>query len=590
MLYAARTLRAVLHKAGWALLLIGSLASLPAHAALIPFQDSELYYQFDEEPLGNFFEGFFAEQGLNVILSDGVRALRGTLNGPRSGSPRDLFLSIANTNQILWYYDGNSVFLFQPQERVNRYFNVSRGQASAFARTYRNLNLGNAHNTAQVSNGLVSASGASGFVDQIGQLVGAVAQDRPAPLNTTVKLFSLNYAFAADTVITVGRNQMVVPGIASLLRSAVSGSAASMAYTQTSQLRPASNRLRGQGLASNRPQGRYGNLAPPGYPGSNVVGGYATEAPIPPPYDPNGPHIVADPMHNSILVRDEPKRMAMYEDLISVLDVEPKLVEIEATIIDIDKDRLKKLGFDFRIRTSDTSLEFGDNTIGPDLIDSEVSDNVDLIPALAGLSAGTVVGNSTRFAARLNALHDENLVTVLSSPQVVTLSDMEAVIESSREVFVPVGGTYEVDLFDVIAGTVLRVTPHVIEAPDGNRIRLVTTIEDGDVQLVSSSVQRIEFPVVDRNSVTTQAIIHDGQSLLLGGLNRRAQFNIKNEVPGLRKIPVLKHIFSNVQKQNESTVRLFLLTPRLITPARAAEREREVLEYQNQVEELLENG
>lgn len=574
-----------------ALLLVGALCFCQnGFAAPIPFAESELYYQLEDEPLARFLEGFFAEQGLQVVLSSAVNAQRGTLNGPRSGTPAELFSNIAKSNQIVPYYDGTAVYLFKPQEIVTSFFTVTAAQAAKFRRVYRELGLGDANNSVKVSsaNGVITATGTPRFVDQVSQLTGALNVEKKAAAGTTLRYFPLRYAFAGDTFINIGRREVAVPGVASLLRAAVTGQGSVGLLPHESRLQPRATRLRGQGLAADRTPRRFEEMRASYDDGDAGRDDYVARV-IPASHDPYGPQIVADTMHNSILIRDEPGRMRMYESLIEVLDVEPQLVEIEATIIDIDKTRLKKLGIDLRIRTTDATLEFNDgSSIAQDLINADLNDNVNLIPALAGLTSGVIVGDSTRFAARLNAMENDDLVSLISSPQVITLNDMEAVIESSREVFVPVGGTYEVDLFEVVAGTVLRVTPHVIEEDGKRKIRIVTTIEDGDVQLVTSTVQRVEFPIVDRNSVTTQAIIYDGQSLLVGGLNRRSQSNSKNEVPGIRRVPLLRKIFKSERKQRESTERLFLITPRLVSADRVLEMNRQKDALEGEVLELLE--
>ena len=540
-------------------------------AVAIPFGDAELFYEFDGQPLQSFYEGFFAEQGLSISMSGGVAGQRGTLNGPRRGSPRDLFEGISRSNQVLAYYDGSVVHLYKPQEQVSRYFTVGRAKASKFRRLYGDLKLGNQHNKVIISggNGVVAATGAPFFVEQVAQLIDAIGSDPIVIPNAenTLRYFPLRYAFASDTTIYVGRRETVVPGVATLLRQAVTGQAGVGSIVVPQEGRSGATRLRGQGLAAERPV--RGTSFPEEFAERYAdeyverADTYALSAAAP-PASPDGPYIVADSMHNSILIRDKPARMAMYQNLIEILDVEPALVEIVATVIDLDKQKLRRSGIDLRLRGTDAGLSFGDPNPVQDLINAGVTNEIDLIPALSGLTSSVIVGDSLRFSARINALDDRNLAKVVSSPQLITLNDMEAVIQSNREVFIPVGGTFEVDLFDVIAGTTLRVTPHVIHDGGRRRIRIATSIEDGDVQLVTSTVQQAELPIVNRNIITTQAIIDEGQSLLIGGLRRTTEIKRKRGVPFLRNIPIVKHAFTSAQKERDANERLFLITPRLI--------------------------
>ncbi|MFK8014889.1 MAG: type III secretion system outer membrane ring subunit SctC [Gammaproteobacteria bacterium] len=557
----------------WLAVLAAVLCAPPALSGEIPFGDAELFYEFDGQPLQSFFEGFFSEQGLSVSMSPGVAGQRGTLNGPRRGSPEDLFDGISRSNQVLAYFDGSVVHLYKPQEQVSRYFTVGRAKASKFRRLYGDLNLGNRHNSVNISagNGVVAATGAPYFVEQVAQLIGAIGSEPITMPNAenTLRYFPLRYAFASDTTIYVGRRETVVPGVATLLRQAVTGRGGVGSIVVPQEPRGGARRLRGKGLAAERPP-REGNGSFPEQFAERYAdqyteqaGTYALSAAAPPAAS-DGPYIVADSMHNAILIRDKPARMAMYQNLIEILDIEPALVEIVATVIDLDRKKLKRTGVDLRLRGTDAAVSFGDPSPVQDLINANVSSAIDLIPALSGLTSSVIVGDTISFSARLNALDDRNLAKVVSSPQIITLNDMEAVIQSNREVFIPVGGSFEVDLFDVIAGTTLRVTPHVINDGGRRRIRIATAIEDGDVQLVTSSVQKAELPIVDRNIITTQAIIDDGQSLLIGGLRRTTEIKRKRGVPFLRNIPVVKHAFSNAQNQRDAAERLFLITPRLV--------------------------
>src|SRR5690606_4467678 len=105
----------------------------------------------------------------------------------------------------------------------------------------------------------------------------------------------------------------------------------------------------------------------------------------------------------------------------------------------------------------------------PALLGNRGEGNIDLLRPLPGLSLGGIIGDSSRFIARVNLLAEDGITNIVSRPQVVTLNDVEAVIENSQTVYVPVGGAYEVDLFNVIAGTILRVTPHVVVEQDRSR-------------------------------------------------------------------------------------------------------------------------
>src|SRR5699024_7237607 len=196
-----------------------------------------------------------------------------------------------------------------------------------------------------------------------------------------------------------------------------------------------------------------------------------------------------------------------------------------------------------------------------------VSD-VALLDQVPGFQIGAIIGDEENLIARINALQTEGAVRVLSRPQVLTLNNLPAVLESAREVFVPVEGAFDVDLFNGYAGTVLRVTPHVNDTLAMPRIRLSIGIQDGDVQFSEDEVfEQSHVPIVSRTAINTQAIIDVGKSLLLGGLTRNSTSTTTSKVPILGDIPLIGRLFRSDARDRERMVRLFLITPRLVDPS-----------------------
>jgi type III secretion protein C len=282
--------------------------------------------------------------------------------------------------------------------------------------------------------------------------------------------------------------------------------------------------------------------------------------------DGDTPRIVADPYRNALIIRDTPERLAMYEDLVRHLDVESQIIQLDATVIDIDKSRVRQLGIDWTYQHGNTGAAFGG---GVHPLDGMLN--------LAGLQVNSIITDASTFTARLNALEQEGVTNIVQRPQVVTLNDAEAVIESTQSVYVPVSGAFDEDLFGVMAGTVLRVTPHIIVDNGRQRIRLLVTIEDGNIQVsnqptTGTNGQTLSqaVPSVVRNAVNTQAIIDVGQGLLLGGLNRRENTRTTNRIPLLGSIPLLGRLFRSDVTKRDTTERLFLISPQIIVATAAS--------------------
>ena len=530
----------------------GLLLLLPlqqtVHAEPLPFNKEPISLELRDTTVPAFLSSFFAEYGISVQMSEAVAELAGTLNGPRQGLPADVFASVSRAMDLVAYYDGTQVYVYRTYEVGEQYFQMSQRYKTGFVQAYKAQKLGDANNT--IDHGtreLVFARGTPRFLEQVDNLARAIGKTSSTQ-TPTFQHFPLKYAWASDTTMSVGTRQVTVPGVASLLQQAISGSASRsqpLAIGSTGARFPEG--LRGQGLAALRD----GSAEP-----------QVTSVGSRPGFGPQ--MIVADPYNNAVIVHDMPDKMWSYKKMIQQLDKEPMLVELAATIIDINKDNLDAIGLNFRLGDDESELVFGSNTTKRDFLPASENELVQLLPGLGGLTAGAVVGDATRFAARLNLLAEKQKLSIVSRPQVVTLNDVEAVIENSEEVFLPVAGQEEVDLFNVLAGTFLRVTPHVIKEQDDYRIRMFITIEDGSLELRTSTAQGAEIPVVRRNAVSTQAMIQLGQSLLLGGMVRDTETETVREIPGLRNVPVVKHLFKDRSKQRARLERLFLITPRLV--------------------------
>ena len=170
-----------------------------------------------------------------------------------------------------------------------------------------------------------------------------------------------------------------------------------------------------------------------------------------------------------------------------------------------------------------------------------------------------MLGSLGQFFARIRALQTEGAARIVSSPQVVTLSNVEAMFDNTSTFFVRVAGREQVDLFNVSAGTTLRVTPHVFRDHDQTRIKLLVNVEDGNI----TNRQVDQIPVVERSTVNTQALIAEGESLLIGGMVRETQTNSEDKVPGLGDVPVVGNLFKTKSSGTTRVERMFLITPRM---------------------------
>lgn len=530
-----------------------ALAAFPLRAADVPGFERPVSLTAREQPVTRFVEELFGQIGVPVIVEPGID---GTVNGDFEKLAREVFDDIAVSFQLDVYHDGAVAHVFPANDAARTVMPMSTAAAELVLASARELGLTNERNTLRNAPGGLVTTGAPRFVAQIRELAeaaGNVDGARPArPVAdadarvSAVRVFRLKYAWADDVTLAVGGQELVIPGIASVLRTLVgSGVPGSAPAARTRrQLERTVPGLRGQGLQA---VAEAVEAVEPAASPTLLEPGSGT-----------APRIVADTRLNAVIVRDEAGRMPMYDELIAALDVEPTMLEIEATIIDLDTDRLRELGINWRVQGDEGEALFGEGSVADRLLRPD--DPSTITPAGQGGVVSLVLGGQPRFISRIRALENQGAARIVSKPHVITLSDVEAVLDTTSTFFVRVEGEEEVDLFDVSVGTTLRVTPHVYEERGRSFIKLLVTIEDG-----SRTEREVDaIPIIERSTVNTQALVESGQSLLVGGLVREVRANNVNKVPVLGDIPGLGLLFRSNGVSSSRVERMFLITPRLV--------------------------
>lgn len=250
--------------------------------------------------------------------------------------------------------------------------------------------------------------------------------------------------------------------------------------------------------------------------------------------------VEADVRNNAVLIYDLPERQAMYRELIAQLDVARKLVEIDAIILDIERTQLREFGVNWGFQNN------------------RFRGGVNMAP---GTSAQISIENRDRFYADIRALEAKGLATMVSNPSVLTLENQPAVIDFNRTQYLT-AGVENATILPITVGTSFQVVPRVITTRGHHQVHLAVDIEDGNFD--ETNPERIG-PDVRRGKVSTQAVMAEKRSLVVGGFHVTESADRRNKVPVLGNIPLLgKTLFSSTERKNNRRERLFILTPRVI--------------------------
>ncbi len=367
--------------------------------------------------------------------------------------------------------------------------------------------------------------------------------------NFTMEVFPLKYAWADDITVTSMDTQITIPGVATILQAMVTGS--NITATQVTQLPSAVDPLLGQGLSSvGAPQPVASTSSPTQSQAQQAIA--------------NPVSIIADPRVNSVIITDAAYRMNYYKKVIEDLDKPVELVEIHAAIVDIDSDYNRNLGISFQGGAelgNDTSMSGSSGTAG---ITPPTQTPGSILSS--GLSLSTLYSSGVDFfLAQVEALEEDNNARILGKPSVLTMDNIQATLENTSTYYIQVAGTDVADLFKVESGTILKVTPHIINNSDGKQsIKLVVNVQD-DQGDDSSSTAVGALPPIKQTKINTQAIVNEGQSLLIGGYYYEQASDGDSGIPGLKNIPLLGNLFKSSSKVTKKMERLILITPRIVS-------------------------
>jgi type III secretion protein C len=575
--------------ARWALLTC-CLALPLAHAQDIPWRKPTSFdLQAVNEPLNLFLTRLFTLHGMPATMSPAVAS--GRVNGRFRGRIEVVFKELAETYGLTWYYDGATVHIYSLGELETRLLQVEPVDTPRIERMLKQMRLNDSRFPLRIGSpeGQVLVSGPPRYVELVSDVVASIA-DSPTQLkgNLEIRVFRLKYARAADTTVSIAGIDTQIPGIANILNEVVGDIRPVVQANSKTQPRTVKG-LRGKGLRS---IGRSTEAAmlPSGSASSAEGPSTAAQALLSPALgalerqrlagqDPSGGDqaapqrekeaaVRAEPRLNAVIVRDTPERMPMYARLIEALDVDTPLMEIEASVIDVSDDKSEQLGIDWRAHSKRLDVTSSPNTLaGTGGQERNVAN--DLLYSTNPLSAGKgllgtlLFGNDRNyFMARVNALAENGDAKLISRPRVLTIDNTEAVLQSTREFYVRVAGRDQVDLFNVSLGLTMRVTPTLVEDGNGRRFKLIIRIEDGNTT-GGGTVDQI--PVVNRNAISTQAVVGDGQSLLIGGYVIEERREGRSGVPILSDLPGVRWLFGQRSSSVQRVERMFMITPRLVS-------------------------
>lgn len=266
-----------------------------------------------------------------------------------------------------------------------------------------------------------------------------------------------------------------------------------------------------------------------------------------------------DDRTNTLIISDVPYGIDAVTSLIKILDVAEKQVEIEARIIEASTNFSRSLGIQLGFGIG--RIEPAKNAFG-DVADRVTSQINTITPAagqitgIAGLTVGGLI-DVFRLDALITAAETDGEARILSKPRVTTQNNTEAIITQGSEIPIPVQQNFTTTVQFQTAALQLTVIPRVTNV---GTILLKIHVENNIPDFARTV---LGIPAIQTSEATTQVMVQDGGTTVIGGIYVQSESETEDRVPGLGRIPLLGNLFKSKTKSKDTREIIFFITARI---------------------------
>jgi type IV pilus assembly protein PilQ len=290
--------------------------------------------------------------------------------------------------------------------------------------------------------------------------------------------------------------------------------------------------------------------------------------------------VISDERTNAVIISDIPTVMPQIDRLLTQLDRKTQEVEIEARVVaatrSFARDIGTQLGFGFGNAGSAVG---GSSAVGPSPISTGLGtpsyitttggsatgstiplfSNLGATSPTSGLSFITASG-TVQIDAILTMAESRGLLKILSRPRIVTQNNIQAVVKQGTRVPVTtlsqLGGPPTVTYVDAFLR--LTVIPQITsEKTIFLNVDVENTTPDYGHEILGN-------PALITQQATTQVLVTDGGTVVIGGVIQTNNAISISQVPLLGNIPFLGNLFKHTTVSTSNAELIFFITPRVI--------------------------
>lgn len=273
--------------------------------------------------------------------------------------------------------------------------------------------------------------------------------------------------------------------------------------------------------------------------------------------------IQVDTRTKNLIVRDTVDVIEKIKRIIETLDTQTPQILIEAKIVEASENYELRAG----LAAPGVSFSYDPFTAGLSSTSASGAFTFNTAPTTAAaspLSANISVGRLQNLAFNLELMESESRGKIVSSPKVITENGQAATISNttqrSFQAQVPQpNGIVQQQLQQLTATVNLSVTPNVTN--EGSIAMQVNVTKSG----FGTPTSQGELPPTTNRTVTTNVLVDNGSTVVIGGIYETDDQEIVNGIPFLKDLPIIGWLFrSGYNPRRTRTELIIFITPRII--------------------------
>ena len=279
------------------------------------------------------------------------------------------------------------------------------------------------------------------------------------------------------------------------------------------------------------------------------------------------------PNQNAMILRGTPDQMVLAEKLLADIDKPKPEVVIDIAVLQVSRSRVRTIGVNPPTSANITMVPPGSSSSGSGSGSGAFTFN----------TLGAVTANNFQVSipgASLSVLMSDSETKLIQNPEIRVLDNEKATLKIGDRVPVATGSfgaaggvggvsalvNTQFQYLDV--GVNIDITPHIHSE---NEVTLKMTLEVSSVS-GTQNIGGISQPIIGQRRIEHETRLQDGEVNLLGGILEDTETQSLSGYPWLAKLPILRYLFGQEDKQRQENEIVFAVTPHIVRAQNVTEQ------------------